>query len=156
YESKDKTRVPMFLVHKKGLAKDGDRPVYLTGYGGFNLSSVAAFDSAAVIWAQNDGVYALPNLRGGGEFGEKWHRAGMFEKKQNVFDDFMSAAEWLVANKYTKPARIAIDGGSNGGLLVGASFTQRPELFGAVVCEVPLLDMLRYQKFKVGSYWTTE
>ncbi|MGO9262297.1 MAG: prolyl oligopeptidase family serine peptidase [Bryobacteraceae bacterium] len=156
YESKDKTRVPMFLVHKKGLVRDGNRPVFLTGYGGFNYSSNAAFDPAAVIWSQYDGVFALPNLRGGGEFGEKWHRAGMFEKKQNVFDDFIAAAEWLIANKYTRPARIAIEGGSNGGLLVGASFTLRPDLFGAVECDIPLLDMLRYQKFKVGSYWTTE
>ena len=156
YESKDKTRVPMFLVHKKGLTRDGDRPVFLTAYGGFNVSETAGFDEAAAIWSQHDGVFALPNLRGGGEFGEKWHHAGMFEKKQNVFDDFIAAAEWLVANQYTKPARIAILGGSNGGLLMGAALTQRPDLFGAVLCEVPLLDMLRYQKFKVGSFWTTE
>jgi prolyl oligopeptidase len=156
YGSKDKTRVPMFLVYKKGLARDGNRPVFLTGYGGFNYSSNAAFDLDAAIWSQYDGVFALPNLRGGGEFGEKWHHAGMFEKKQNVFDDFIAAAEWLIANKYTRPARIAIEGGSNGGLLVGAAFTQRPDLFGAVECDIPLLDMLRYQKFKVGSYWTTE
>jgi prolyl oligopeptidase len=156
YESKDRTRVPMFLVHKKGLARDGDRPVYLTGYGGFNSSYYAGFNPPAVIWTQYDGVFALPNLRGGGEFGEKWHHAGMFEKKQNVFDDFIAAAEWLIANKYTKPARMAIAGGSNGGLLVGAAFTQRPDLFGAVECDAPLLDMLRYQKFKVGSYWITE
>jgi prolyl oligopeptidase len=156
YESKDKTKVPMFLVHKKGLARDGNRPVMLTGYGGFNVAMTAAFAPAAAVWAQYDGVFALPNLRGGGEFGEKWHHAGMFENKQNVFDDFIGAAEWLVANKYTKPPRLAIIGGSNGGLLVGAAFTQRPDLFGAVVCQVPLLDMLRYQKFKVGSYWITE
>jgi prolyl oligopeptidase len=156
YESRDKTRVPMFLVHKKGLTPDGDRPVYLTAYGGFNLSETPAFSRAAVIWAEMGGVFALPNLRGGGEFGEKWHHGGMFENKQNVFDDFIAAAEWLVANHYTKPARISIQGGSNGGLLVGAAFTQRPDLFGAVVCAVPLLDMLRYQKFKVGSYWVTE
>ncbi len=156
YESRDKTHVPMFLVYKRGLALDGNRPVYLTGYGGFNLSETPAFSRAAVIWAELGGVFALPNLRGGGEFGEKWHRAGMFENKQNVFDDFVGAAEWLVANHYTKPGRIAIQGGSNGGLLVGAAFTQHPELFGAVVCSIPLLDMLRYQKFKVGSYWVTE
>ena len=102
------------------------------------------------------GVYALPNLRGGGEFGEKWHRAGMFEKKQNVFDDFIAAAEWLIANHYTQPRKIAIEGASNGGLLVGAAITERPDLFGAAVCGYPLLDMLRYQKFKVGSYWVTE
>jgi prolyl oligopeptidase len=156
YESRDKTRIPMFLVYKKGLQLDGNRPVYLTGYGGFDLSETPTFDRQAVIWAEMGGVFALPNLRGGGEFGEKWHRAGMFEHKQNVFDDFIAAAEWLVANHYTKPARIAIRGGSNGGLLVGAVVTQRPDLFGAVVCAAPLLDMLRYQKFKVGSYWVTE
>jgi prolyl oligopeptidase len=156
YESKDKTRVPMFLVHKKGLARDGDRPVVLTGYGGFKVSETAGFNPAAGIWSQYDGVFALPNLRGGGEFGEKWHQAGMFEKKQNVFDDFIAAAEWLVANHYTKPARITIMGASNGGLLMGAALTQRPDLFGAVLCGLPLLDMLRYQKFKVGSFWTTE
>jgi prolyl oligopeptidase len=156
YESRDKTRIPMFLVHKKGLTPDGNRPVYLTGYGGFNSSELPSFNRQAVVWAEMGGVFAMPNLRGGGEFGEKWHRAGMFENKQNVFDDFIAAAEWLVANKYTKPERIAISGGSNGGLLVGAAVTQRPDLFGAVVCAAPLLDMLRYQKFKVGSYWVTE
>jgi prolyl oligopeptidase len=130
--------------------------VFLTGYGGFRVSETAGFNPAAAIWSQYDGVFALPNLRGGGEFGEKWHQAGMFEKKQNVFDDFIAAAEWLVANHYTKPARITIMGGSNGGLLMGAALTQRPDLFGAVLCGLPLLDMLRYQKFKVGSFWTTE
>jgi prolyl oligopeptidase len=156
YESRDKTRVPMFLVHKKGLALDGNRPVFLTGYGGFNVSSTPAFAQAAVIWAEMGGVFAMPNLRGGAEFGEKWHHGGMFEKKQNVFDDFIGAAEWLIANHYTKPERISIQGTSNGGLLVGAALTQRPDLFGAVVCSFPLLDMVRYQKFKVGSYWVTE
>jgi prolyl oligopeptidase len=156
YESRDKTRVPMFLVYKKGLKLDGNRPVYLTGYGGFNVSETPAFSRPAVIWAEMGGVFALANLRGGGEFGEKWHRGGMFENKQNVFDDFIGAAEYLVANHYTRTARLAIQGGSNGGLLVGAAFTERPDLFGAVVCAVPLLDMLRYQKFKVGSYWVTE
>lgn len=156
YESRDKTRIPMFLVHKKGLVLDGNRPVFMTAYGGFNSSETPAFTQPAVIWAEMDGVFAMPNLRGGGEFGEKWHRAGMFEKKQNVFDDFIAAAEWLVANHYTRPERIAARGASNGGLLMGASFTQRPDLFGAIVCGFPLLDMLRYQKFKVGSYWVTE
>ena len=156
YESRDKTRVPMFVVHKKGLALDSNRPVFLTGYGGFNVSKTPAFAQAAVIWAEMGGVFAVPNLRGGAEFGEKWHHGGMFEKKQNVFDDFIGAAGWLIANHYTKPERIAIQGTSNGGLLVGAAFTQRPELFGAVVCSFPLLDMVRYQKFKVGSYWVTE
>ena len=156
YESKDKTRIPMFLVHKKGLARDANRPVLLTGYGGFNISETARFNYVAALWAEMDGVFALPNLRGGGEFGEKWHHAGMFENKQNVFDDFIGAAEWLVKNKYTRPERIAVEGMSNGGLLVGAALVQRPDLFGAVICEFPLLDMLRYQKFKVGSYWITE
>jgi prolyl oligopeptidase len=156
YESKDKTRVPMFLVYRKGLKPDGKRPVLLTGYGGFASSEVPAFSRVAAVWTEMGGVFAQPNLRGGGEFGEKWHRAGMFEKKQNVFDDFTSAAEWLVANHYTEPRRIAIEGVSNGGLLVGAAITQRPDLFGAAVCGYPLLDMLRYQKFKVGSYWVTE
>ena len=156
YESKDKTRVPMFLVYRKGLQLDGHRPVFLTGYGGFASSEVPAFSQAAAVWTEMGGVFAQPNLRGGGEFGEKWHRAGMFEKKQNVFDDFIAAAVWLVANHYTEPRKIAIEGVSNGGLLVGAAITQRPDLFGAAVCGYPLLDMLRYQKFKVGSYWVTE
>jgi prolyl oligopeptidase len=156
YESKDKTRVPMFLIHRKDLQKDGKRPVLLTGYGGFASSMSPFFMRDAAVWAESGGVVAVPNLRGGGEFGEKWHRAGMFEKKQNVFDDFISAAEWLVANHYTEPRKIAIEGVSNGGLLVGAAITQRPDLFGAARCGYPLLDMLRYQKFKVGSYWVTE
>jgi prolyl oligopeptidase len=156
YESKDKTRVPMFLVYRKGLKLDGRRPVLLTGYGGFDISETPSFRRSAAVWAERGGVFALPNLRGGGEFGEKWHHAGMFEHKQNVFDDFMAAAEWLVANHYTQPANIAIEGSSNGGLLVGAAITQRPDLFGAAVCGFPLLDMLRYQKFKVGRYWVTE
>jgi prolyl oligopeptidase len=156
YESKDKTRVPMFLVYRKGLQADGNRPAFLTGYGGFAISETPGFSRPAAVWAEMGGVYALPNLRGGGEFGEKWHRAGMFEKKQNVFDDFVAAAEWLATNHYTQPRKIAIEGVSNGGLLVGAAITERPDLFGAAVCGYPLLDMLRYQKFKVGSYWVTE
>jgi prolyl oligopeptidase len=156
YESKDKTRVPMFLVYRKGLQADGNRPVFLTGYGGFASSETPVFSRVAAVWAEMGGAYAVPNLRGGGEFGEKWHRAGMFERKQNVFDDFIAAAEWLVSNHYTQPRKIAIEGVSNGGLLVGAAITQRPDLFGAAVCGYPLLDMLRYQKFKVGSYWVTE
>ena len=156
YASKDGTKVPMFLVSRKGLTPDGNRPVLLTGYGGFNVPSTPAFSSQAVLWAEMGGVYAVANLRGGGEFGEAWHRAGMFEKKQNVFDDFIGAAEWLIQNRYTQPARLAIIGGSNGGLLMGAMMTQRPELFGAVVCGAPLLDMLRYQKMLVGSWWVSE
>lgn len=156
YESKDKTRVPMFLVYKKGLKLDASHPTLLTGYGGFNLSSTPFFSSTAVVWAERGGVYALANLRGGGEFGEEWHRAGMRERKQNVFDDFVAAAEWLIANGYTKPEKLAISGGSNGGLLVGAALTQRPDLFRAVVCSYPLLDMLRYHKFLVARFWVPE
>ena len=144
YTSKDGTRVPMFLVHKKGLAPDGARPTLLYGYGGFNVSLTPAFRAAAVLWAERGGVFAIANLRGGSEFGETWHRAGMLEKKQNVLDDFIAAGEWLVANRWTTPDRLAIQGGSNGGLLVGAALTQRPDLFRAVLCQFPDLDMIRY------------
>jgi len=137
----------MFIVHKKGLVKDGHNPTLLTGYGGFNVSLTPP-SAAAPICGWNMVVFTwLPNLRGGAEFGEDWHRAGMLEKKQNVFDDFIAAAEYLIAEKYTDDDHLAIQGGSNGGLLMGAMITQRPELFRAVVCAVPLLDMLRYQKF---------
>ena len=156
YASKDGTRVPMWLVYKRGLKLDGNRPVLLTGYGGFNLSRLATFTPTAALWADFGGVYALPNLRGGGEFGEKWHKAAMFGNKQNTFDDFIAAAEWLVANKFTKPSRIAVSGGSNGGLLVGAMLTQRPDLVGAVLCSVPLLDMVRYQNTLLGRFWISE
>ncbi len=156
YASKDGTKVPMFLVSRKGLVPDGNLPVLLTGYGGFNSSSTPAFSAQAAYWVELGGVYAVANLRGGGEFGEAWHRAGMFEKKQNVFDDFIGAAEWLIQSRYTKPARLAIDGVSNGGLLMGAMMTQRPELFGAIICRAPLLDMLRYHKMLVGSWWAAE
>lgn len=156
YESKDKTKIPMFLVYKKGLNLDGNTPVFLTGYGGFNLNRTPGFSSLAAYWAESGGVYALPNLRGGGEFGEKWHKAGMLANKQNVFDDFISAAEWLIKNKYTNPSKLAISGGSNGGLLVGAAMTQRPDLFQAVVCSYPLLDMIRYQSFLVARFWVPE
>lgn len=156
YHSKDGTRVPMFIVRKKGLKLDGNRPTLLYGYGGFNLSQTPSFSIAALTWADLDGVYAVANLRGGGEFGEAWHKAAMYEKKQNTFDDFIAAAEYLQKNGYTKPARLAISGGSNGGLLVGAAMTQRPELFGAVLCSVPLLDMIRYDKFLLGKFWITE
>jgi len=147
YNSKDGTRVPMFLVHKKGLKPDGNRPVLLYGYGGFNVSQTPRFMPAAVLWAEHDGVFALANIRGGGEFGEAWHRAGMLDKKQNVFDDFIAAAEWLIANKYTNSSRLAIEGLSNGGLLMGASLTQRPDLYRAVLCHYPDLDMIRYYQF---------
>lgn len=154
--SKDKTRVPMFLVHKKGLKLDRERPVFLTGYGGFLVSLQPVFNATAAVWAQNDGVFAVPNLRGGGEFGEAWHQAGMLERKQNVFDDFTAAAEWLIENGYTRAGKIAIEGVSNGGLLVGAALTQRPDLYGAVLCGFPLLDMVRYHKFLLGPLWIPE
>ena len=148
YTSKDGTKVPMFLVHKKGLQPDGNLPVLLYGYGGFNVSQTPRFSSPAAVWLEHGGVFALANIRGGNEFGEAWHKAGMLDKKQNVFDDFIAAAEWLIKNKYTNPSRLAIQGGSNGGLLVGAALTQRPELFQAVLCQFPDLDMIGYYRFK--------
>ena len=156
YHSKDGTQVPMFLFFKKGLKLDGNNPTLLTGYGGFDSSETPFFSSTAVLWAEHGGVLADVNLRGGGEFGKAWHEAGMMEKKQNVFDDFEYAAEWLAQNKYTNSNKLAIMGGSNGGLLVGAALTQKPDLFRAVVCEYPLLDMLRYQKFFVAQFWVPE
>ncbi|HEX6736861.1 MAG TPA: prolyl oligopeptidase family serine peptidase [Vicinamibacteria bacterium] len=156
FASKDGTRVPMFVLHRKGLALDGKNPVLLTGYGGFTASLTPNFSPRAALWAEAGGVYAVANLRGGSEFGEAWHRAGMLENKQNVFDDFIAAGEWLVKNGYTRPERLAISGGSNGGLLVGAVLTQRPDLFGAVVCSYPLLDMVRYHQFLVARYWVPE
>ncbi|MGH9703417.1 MAG: prolyl oligopeptidase family serine peptidase [Candidatus Acidiferrales bacterium] len=156
YESKDKTKVPMFLFYKKGLKLDGARPVLMTGYGGFDVSETPNFVANAVVWAEQGGVWAVPNMRGGGEFGEAWHHAGMMANKQNVFDDFIWAAEWLIKNNYSKPAKLSIMGGSNGGLLVGAALTQRPDLFQAVVCLYPLLDMIRYQKFLVAKWWVPE
>ncbi|HZR32821.1 MAG TPA: prolyl oligopeptidase family serine peptidase [Terriglobales bacterium] len=156
YESKDKTRVPMFLLHKKGLKLDGSNPTLMTAYGGFNVSYTPQFSATAVLWAEHGGVFAVPNLRGGGEFGEKWHRAGMQANKQNVFDDFLSAAQWLISNRYTNSSKLAIEGRSNGGLLMGAAITQRPDLFKAVICGYPLLDMLRYQDFLVAKFWVPE
>jgi prolyl oligopeptidase len=156
YPSKDKTRIPMFLFHKKGLKLDGSNPVLLTGYGGFNLSETPYYWPLILVWVERGGILADANLRGGGEFGEEWHHAGIFEKKQTVFDDFFAAADFLIANKYTTPSHLAITGGSNGGLLMGAAITQRPELFRAVVCAYPLLDMLRYHKFLKGPYWVSE
>jgi prolyl oligopeptidase len=156
YASRDGTRVPMFLVHAKGMNRDGKRPTILYGYGGFDVSMTPHFDSQAIMIAERGGVYALPNLRGGGEFGEDWHKAGMLAKKQNVFDDFIAAARWLIANRYTDPNHLAISGGSNGGLLVGAALTQRPDLFKAVVCWHPLLDMVRYDRFMLGPLWVPE
>ncbi len=156
YHSKDGTRVPMFLVHKKGLKKDGLNPTLLTGYGGFDISLTPSFESDIYLWLEHGGVYAVANLRGGAEFGEDWHRAGMLDKKQNVFDDMIAAAEFLLSEKYTDANHLAIEGGSNGGLLMGAMITQRPGLFRAVVCEVPLLDMLRYQNFQIARLWIPE
>ena len=156
YESKDGTRVPMFVVTRKGMKRDRPRPALLTGYGGFNTSMTPAFSAAGAIWVEKGGVFALANLRGGSEFGEKWHQDGVVEKKQNVFDDFIAAGEYLVKSGYTNPSRLAIVGGSNGGLLVGAAMTQRPDLFAAVICGAPLLDMLRYHKFLVAAFWVSE
>jgi len=156
YTSKDGTRISMFLVHRADLQKDGNRPVLLSGYGGFNISRTPAYDPGNFPFLDRGGVFALANLRGGGEYGEDWHRAGMLERKQNVFDDFVAAAEFLIAEGYTRPARLAIEGGSNGGLLVGAALVQRPDLFGAVLCRVPVADMLRYHLFTIGRFWIPE
>jgi prolyl oligopeptidase len=146
----------MFLTYRKGLRLDGSNPVLLNGYGGFNISMLPSFSASRLVWLENGGIYALANLRGGGEYGEEWHSAGMLGKKQTVFDDFIAAAEWLVAEKYSTPSRIGIIGGSNGGLLVAACMLQRPDAFGAVICQVPVTDMLRYHKFTVGRFWTVE
>ena len=156
FRSKDGTRVPIFIVHRPDVALDGSNPTYLTGYGGFNLNLTPAFSALATTWLEAGGVYALANMRGGGEFGEAWHQDGMLAHKQNVFDDFIAAAEHLIAAGYTSSAHLAIGGGSNGGLLVGAVSNQRPDLFGAVVCTYPLLDMVRYHQFLVASFWVPE
>ncbi|HEY6539830.1 MAG TPA: prolyl oligopeptidase family serine peptidase, partial [Ktedonobacteraceae bacterium] len=156
YNSKDGTRIPMFLTHKKGLKLDGSNPTLLYGYGGFDVSLTPSFSVPDLLWLEHGGVYAQANLRGGGEYGEEWHQAGTLERKQNVFDDFIAAAEWLIASKYTNSSRLAIWGGSNGGLLVAACMVQRPDLFGAVICQVPVIDMLRYHKFTVGRYWVSD
>ena len=156
YSSKDGTRVSMFLVHHKDVELNGDNPTILYGYGGFNVSETPYFSATLFPWFEGGGVFALPNLRGGGEYGRAWHEAGMLENKQNVFDDFIAAAQWLIDNGYTRPQRLGIAGGSNGGLLTGAVVVQRPELFGAVISAVPLLDMLRYQNFLMARYWVPE
>ena len=156
FSSRDGTRVPMFIVHAPDVVRDGSSPTLLTGYGGFNNSMTPGFSTLATTWLESGGVYAVANMRGGGEFGEAWHRAGMLESKQNVFDDFIGAAEYLIAERYTSSEHLAIRGGSNGGLLVGAVSNQRPELFGAVVCTYPLLDMVRYHQFLVASFWVPE
>ena len=156
YASKDGTRIPMFLAYRKGIERDGDNPTLLYGYGGFSISLTPYFSVSRLAWMEMGGIMAIANLRGGGEYGEEWHLAGKLEKKQNVFDDFIAAAEWLVQHKYTRPERLAIQGGSNGGLLVGAVMTQRPELFGACLPAVGVMDMLRFHQFTAGRFWITE
>ena len=156
YTSKDGTEIPMFTVHGKNVKLDGQNPTWLSGYGGFNVSNSPTFRASVLLWLERGGVFALANLRGGSEYGEDWHRAGMLENKQNVFDDFIAAGEYLISEKYTSPMRLAIQGGSNGGLLVGAALTQRPDLFRAVICQVPLLDMLCYQDFQIAKLWIPE
>ncbi|MBX3385019.1 MAG: S9 family peptidase [Phycisphaeraceae bacterium] len=156
YSSKDGTRVPMFIVHRKGLKLDGSNPTILNGYGGFNVSQTPFFSPTLFQWFESGGVFAIPNLRGGGEFGKEWHDAGKLDRKQNVFDDFIAAAEHLIDRGYTRPSRLAISGGSNGGLLTGAVVAQRPELFAAAISAVPLLDMLRFEKFLMAKYWVPE
>jgi len=156
YQSKDGTRVPMFVTYKAGLKQNGANPTLLYGYGGFNISLTPGFSVANLVWMEMGGIYAMPNLRGGGEDGEEWHKAGMKLKKQNVFDDFIAAAEWLIANKYTRADKLAISGGSNGGLLVGATLNQRPNLCGAALPAVGVMDMLRFNKFTAGWAWTSD
>jgi len=156
YESKDGTLVPMFLIHKKNIALDGKNPVILNAYGGFDISMTPYFSASRLFWLEQGGILAVPNLRGGGEFGKAWHEAGMLEKKQNVFDDFIAAGEYLIANGYTTSQKLVIEGGSNGGLLTSAVEMQRPDLFGAVIVQVPVADMLRYHLFTVARFWVPE
>jgi len=156
FPSKDGTQIPMFIVGKKGLKRDGSERLLMTGYGGFGVSMTPQWSPTLAWWLEQGGWFALPNLRGGGEYGASWHEQGILEKKQTVFDDWFAAAEYLIANKYTAPLHLAITGRGNGGLLMGAAITQRPELFGAVVCAAPLLDMLRYQRSPQGAWWIAE
>jgi prolyl oligopeptidase len=156
YNSKDGTRVPMFITMKKGTVLNGANPTILYGYGGFNIAETPAFSPANLVWMEMGGIYAVANIRGGSEYGKDWHEAGMLGKKQNVFDDFIAAAEYLIREKYTSTPKLAVFGGSNGGLLVGAVMTQRPELFGAALPAVGVMDMLRFQKFTIGWAWTSD
>jgi len=156
FQSKDGTTVPMFITAKKGLELNGDNPTILYGYGGYDVSMTPMYGSHIPVWLENGGIFALANIRGGGEYGEKWHFDGMLDKKQNTFDDFIAAAEYLIDNDYTSSKKLAIEGGSNGGLLVAACMVQRPDLYGAILCHVPVIDMLRFQHFTAGRYWTSE
>ena len=156
YQSKDGTRVPMFIAHKKDFKKDGAAPVLLYGYGGFNWGQLPTFSPEEAVWLERGGVYAVANIRGGNEFGEAWHKAGELEHKQNTFDDFIAAARWLIDHHYTNPRRLAIQGLSNGGLLVTAAITQQPDLFAAAIARYPLIDMVRYERFSIARWWVPE
>lgn len=156
YRSKDGTQIPMFITARKDIRLDGSNPTLLYAYGGFSVTMTPSFSPADVAWLEIGGTYAVPSIRGGGEYGEEWHRAGMREKKQAVFDDFISAAEYLIREKYTSPGRLAMQGSSNGGLLVGAVLTQRPDLFKVALSDVGGFDMLRYQRFTAGKFWVAE